>query len=175
MNKWILENLNWLIPVIITAFFSLLNILIAAFNYKCSKKQREIQNDSFCYQLFDKRLNVYYSIQKTLAELTSSPNDADKLCQPFLRQISEVPFLFGKDIQDKCDDIYKIILRLSFISGKWKSMHSIPDDEYQRLSKEETELMKRVMDYLGNLPEIFQPYIGFSKYQITSKPTSKKQ
>jgi hypothetical protein len=168
MNELIINNLNWLVPVTITAFFAFLNIWIAVLNYQCSKRQKEIQNDSFCYQLFDKRLKVYSSIQEILSKLISSPISADTLWQPFLQETRDVPFLFGKDIQDKRNDMYHIILRLRCIDKKEKSIF-ISVDERHRLLDEQTELLKKIMEYIKDLPKIFQPYIGFTKHQVTLK------
>ena len=103
MEGWFIDNLNLSTPVTITVIFACLNIWIAWLNYQCSEKQKEIQNDSFCYQLFDKRLKVYYSIQDCLRKSIFSTDEINTLYQEFLQKTHDVPFLFGKDIQDKCN------------------------------------------------------------------------
>lgn len=176
MKEWIINNLSWMIAA-----------LIAYFNYQCTKKQKEIQNDSFCYQLFDKRLNVYYSIQEILGKLISSPDNAELLWQPFLQKTRDVPFLFGKDIQDKCNEIYNDIVDLQAnndeskpISIQLKCAEKPNSVEYEKLKTQHTRLveekrilLKRIINYNASLQKIFQPYISFAKYQITPNNTIK--
>ena len=167
MEGWFIDNLNLSTPVTITVIFACLNIWIAWLNYQCSEKQKEIQNDSFCYQLFDKRLKVYYSIQDCLRKSIFSTDEINTLYQEFLQKTHDVPFLFGKDIQDKCNEIYNIILKLRLIRQKQNSLYTPIGEEYHRLYEEETELLKKIMDNIQDLPKIFQPYISFAKYQIS--------
>lgn len=205
MEGWFIDNLNLLASVtntnnftffnacfvFLNICFAFFNVWIACLNYQCSKKQKEIQNDSFCYQLFDRRLNVYYSIQEILGKLISSPDNAELLWQPFSQKTRDVPFLFGKDIQDKRDEIYKDIVDLDSNNQQFKSTYEKLESakyspprftpaEYEkliiqrdRLVKEINILSKKIYDHDINLQKLFQPYISFAKYQITPGNTIK--
>ena len=191
MDGWFIDNLNLSAPVTITVIFACLNIWIAWLNYQCSEKQKEIQNDSFCYQLFDKRLNVYYSIQEILGKLISSPDNAAILWEPFLQKTRDVPFLFGKDIQDKCNEIYNDIVDLDSNNQQFKSIYEklesakyspprFTPTEYEKLtvqrdciSKKINILLKKLNYYDTNLTNFFQPYICFANYQITQNDIKK--
>ena len=42
-----------------------------------------------------------------------------------------------------------------------------------QLANEKEELQREITKYLMNLPQNFQPYISFEKYQVTPKDTIK--
>ena len=60
--SWLAKNLNWVVPMVITAIFSALNIRLAVINRNVAENQVKLQNDSFCYQLFERRMAIYTSI-----------------------------------------------------------------------------------------------------------------
>jgi hypothetical protein len=159
MNKLIINNLNWLVPTAVT-------ITGIYLKYKHNKEQIEIQNNLAYYP---ERLKIYHSIQEILCKLISSPNNAETLWQTFRQKTRDVPILFGKDIQDKCTEIYRSIVRLNTIKQKLKRSHRISDDELHRICDNEARLLIKITDSSRDLPKIFQPYIGTVKDQTTPK------
>ena len=67
MNEWILNNLEWICPLIITILFSILNIIVAICNLRITKRQSRMQNDGFCFQLFERRHEIYEKINHALS------------------------------------------------------------------------------------------------------------
>ena len=88
MCSYLKDNLNWIIPLFITTAFSIVTIVFSVLNYRIVKQQRELQNDSFCFQLFDRRLNVYTSIKEIIsdADIEYEETDRDEYFIGFLRQ-----------------------------------------------------------------------------------------
>lgn len=66
MQEWMLENLNWFDFLLITTLFSALNIIVAICNFRITKHQNKMQNDSFCFQHFAFRASFgtcYYILE----------------------------------------------------------------------------------------------------------------
>jgi hypothetical protein len=143
-------------------------------NYKNSKNKGKIQNDPLSLQLFDRRAKVYDSIQGCLfIPISSTATDKiNTLPQSFLQKTCDVPFLFGKDIENKRDEIYDTFLELRLVYQKLKSVF-ISNEEKQRLFYKENKLLKKILNYSRDLQRIFQPYIDLSRYQVTPEISSK--
>lgn len=62
MCEYIKENMEWIAPLIVTILFSILNIIVAICNVCITKKQSKMQNDNFCFQLYEKRWEIYETI-----------------------------------------------------------------------------------------------------------------
>ena len=75
MWEWIIANLNWICPLIITILFSVLNVIVAISNLKIAKQQSKMQNDGFCFQLYERRWEVYESIDKILDDFGYSDKE----------------------------------------------------------------------------------------------------
>ena len=114
--EYLKENANWIFPLLITIIFSIINVIIAYFNYKNTKEQQKLQNDSFCFQLYEKRLKVYESVKEVLANIISNGKVEKDDINSFLHSIREVNFLFGDDIKEICSTIYDIIVEINTIN-----------------------------------------------------------
>lgn len=165
---WIEQNLNWILPLIITIIFSILNTIVAIINLKMVKAQAKFQNDSFCYQLYDRRMKIYTSVEKVLLTIVQSGDISSEQLSEYKWGINDAAFLFGNDVKETLDNIYKAMVELHTVSQKVK--HNIESknlsSEHHKLCDRESELLKRIGDFTLHLNEDFAPYIGFQKYRI---------
>lgn len=175
LSNWIINNLNWIVPVLITAIFSVLNIRLAAVNQKLSENQLQLQNDSFCYQLYDRRMEVYTSIQNVIATIVQEGTVSIELLQEYLKCTRDVSFLFGDDITDKVERLYRVITELRTVSTKVN--HNIEMQHtatnHNELCERECELLTQISDAGLHLKDDFYPYISFKNYHIDIGDTKK--
>lgn len=169
--QWMTDNLNWFIPMIITAIFSALNIRMASINLKTSKNQLKLQNDAFCYQLYDRRMEIYTSIQKVIAAILRDGTVSVELLQEYARCTRDVVFLFGNDMEDKVMQLYRMMAELRKVSAKVKhhiqTQQTSPD--YSELCEREDTLLKQIQDKGEALKIDFAPYISFHEYRVATK------
>ena len=162
------ENVNWISPLLITIIFSIINTIIAFFNYKNAKEQQKLQNNSFCFHLYDKRLKAYESIKEILADVISNGSVKTEDINNFLSKTKEVNFLFGDDIKETCSTIYELIINIHTNNKKieYNMKHNIKDNTHNLLCNREIELFKSLTECSDALTEHINKYISFAKYTI---------
>ena len=78
-------NSNWLIPLIITTVLAVCNLKIARANLKIAENQRQLQNSAFCYQLFEKRMEIYTEMNHVLANIITEGSGEKRICNQFFK------------------------------------------------------------------------------------------
>ena len=173
MCSYLKDNLNWIIPLFITTVFSIVTIVFSVLNYRIVKQQRELQNDSFCFQLFDRRLNVYTSIKEIISDVIMNDSVPSKELTAFLQKERDVEYLFGKDVSDCCLAIYNILVKLHGI----ETISNSPSKKGQvaaDLADEETRLLEELSNKGQQLHDLVVNYISFSEYKPCNNAASKK-
>ena len=94
MSDCVKENLDWIAPLLVTILFSVLNIIVAICNISITKKQGKLQNDSFCFQLYEKRWGIYETIDKILCSVIQSSTITNDELSRFDFAIHNVRFMF---------------------------------------------------------------------------------
>lgn len=163
------ENLYWIVPLIITTIIAIANIVIAIFNYRNSKNLNEMQNDMFCFQLYEKRLNAFESLKEVLSDILANGEAKNTDVTSFLSKTKELKFIFGNDVIQVCDAIHKTIVELHVTSEKIKhnSVMNIIDKNHLDLCDKEAELLKNLTTLSSELTDKVSGYISFDKYKLS--------
>ena len=167
MCEWIIANLNWICPLIITILFSALNVIVAISNLKIAKQQGKMQNDGFCFQLYEKRLSIYESADKILCSIVQTSKVSVKDITDFTYATRNVKFLFGEDMAEECDAIGKFLNELRTVGTKISHNidNQINDSNHEVLCDREYELLNQLPEHKKNLSDIVSKYISFSEYK----------
>lgn len=166
MREWIINNLNWLLPLIITLLFSILNIIVAFCNLKNTNKQAKLQNDSFCFQLFDKRWSVYQNIDSALCSVIISGKAKNEDIAQFSAAIYHVSFLFDKDFADLCEQTKRDLIELHSLGEKIECAIKYKNDcNYANMCDREHDLQMKISGHKEKLAEVVKAYISFSEYK----------
>ena len=128
------------------------------------KQQKKLQNDAFCFQLFEKRLVVYTDIKTIIANIIADCDIPQKVLFECLQKTRDVEFLFGKDVIDLCNELYKTISELHAKQAVLNSKRQNNEVD-TKLINEETELLKRVSDLGKRLSDLVKNYISFENYK----------
>lgn len=168
MCEYIKENIDWIAPLLVTILFSILNIIVAICNISITKKQRKLQNDSFCFQLYEKRWEIYETIDKLLCSVIQSSTITNDELSQFDFAIHNVRFMFGEDIKEYCDETRKLLLEFRTISVKvqFNIEHQVNDPNHSKLCDEEAELLSLITDQQKKLSIIMEKYILFAGYKV---------
>ena len=167
MCEWIKNNVEWLVPIIITVLFSIINVIIAVCNVVITRKQSKLQNDGFCFELYEKRLSIYENADKILCSIVQTSQVSIKDIDDFTYLTRNVKFLFGADMAEECDAIRELFIKLRTIGTKVNHNidNQINDPSHQMLCDREYQLLNRLPDHKKKLSEIVSKYISFSEYK----------
>lgn len=171
MNAWLLDNYTWLFPLFITIIFSLLNIIVAICNLKIVSQQSKMQNDMFCFQLFEKRHKNYEDLQKVLCAVISSGKVTIENINEFAVATKDIKFLFGKDMSKFCEDALNKLSRLRAIGRQieYNIQHNNDNENHSNLCDEEGKLLLAVLELQNHISTIALEYISFSNYKINKR------
>ncbi len=175
MCTWIVENLNWILPLVISMAFSIVNIIMAVINLKTAQKQEKLQNNSFCYQLFDRRMEIYTSVKTILTKVIQDASVTNQQIDGFSKSTRDVPLLFGDEVRELIDQLYTALSRLRTDSVKVEHAskeHTLPPN-YSELCDCEDKSFDQFEELYKKLPEALAPYISFAQYRIESQKTRK--
>ncbi len=170
-TSWLLSSLNWIAPLFVTVLFGVLNLCTAISNLKIAKQQTKLQNNSFCYQLFDRRMKIYTSIKEVLALVIQNAAVPVELLNRYLQESRETAMLFGPEVVQKVDDIYKVLVKYhtvsTMLSHNLKTQNCTPNHE--ELCNQDAALLQKIIDENTELIHTFEGYISFKDYRIESK------
>lgn len=163
----VVENLDWIVPLFITTLFSGLNIVVAMCNLKIANHQKKMQNDTFCFQLFEKRWEVYTALNKVFEEIGSTGEATQDNIIQFKTQLQPARFLFGADMIGACEVALQQIIELATV-GK-QVQHNIDHGKnysnHDSLCDREYELLIQMSQHQKLLADIALRYISFADYK----------
>lgn len=171
MQNWLADNLYWIVPLIITVVFSIINIIMAKKNSDMVKNQIKLQNNAFCYELYEKRMAVYMSLKKLLREPLKETTISDSDIENIFEALEQSRFLFGGDIKKKINNIGELLSELQVVMKKIDHGIQIRDKstEHIELCNRQDELLKKISKIYEHLAEDFEPYISFENYRIEAE------
>lgn len=168
MKDWLVQNVSWVCPLIITLLFSVVNAIIAICNIHITKKQMKMQNDNFCFQLYEKRFDIYSIMNEVLLSVGSDGRITDINRAKFRDAANDAIFMFDKDVIEFCDETKKLLSELRTVGNKVKynNENNISDERHFELCDREDELITKISEKRKLLSKIMKKYISFAKYKI---------
>lgn len=165
---WFVENLNWIVPMCITIIFSLLNIRMARVNAKTAQLQLKLQNDAFCFQLFERRMAVYTAMQTVLSKVVADGAVSKETLGDFLQSTRDAKFLFGDEVVTKRRELYRAMVELKEVGQKIERNIKTAgvSNDHEELCNRDAALMTQIHDAMLQLEEVFAPYISFKGYRL---------
>ena len=165
---WFVENLNWIVPMCITIIFSILNIRMARVNAKTAQLQLKLQNDAFCFQLFERRMAVYTAMQTVLSKVVADGAVSKETLGDFLQRTRDAKFLFGDEVVTKRRELYRAMVDLQEVGRKIESNINKPgvSKGHEELCNRDAALMTQIQEAILELEEVFAPYISFKGYLL---------
>jgi len=159
--NWLTKNINWIIPLAITAILAIQNNSIM----KSQKKQQETQ---ICIDLMEKRLKIYYAYLDMVEAMAAVGTSDPAVFGEFREKTKEIKFLFGDDIQQLHKDFKKAVKDYTPISDElMKIWDNNNDSPYQReLAEKEAIALGKIDSIVNQYEKCFARYLDFSKYHV---------
>jgi len=147
---YLFSNLPWILigrvlsaslPVVISGIVT----YIAWQQFTVNRRQHRLA-------LFDKRMVVFNSTMKMIASVVQSANPTLPQCFQFIQDTRDHEFLFGQEVGDFINEVYKkaTALHAHIMMG--------PSSAAQQ-----TEVMEWFIGQMGEARKVFLPYLDFRK------------
>ena len=172
MCVFIKENLSWLIPLIITVIFSVLNIIVAWQNYTNNKLQKDLLNAEFCFKLSGERMEVYNNIRAVFRELYETSKVTNQLVFDYLKATTNLNLLFGKDITDISHEIHILLVKklaLDTATGVAIKNDKTDSSEFIQKCEDSETLLFEINNNIETMNKLFENYIYFGDYKISNR------
>jgi len=141
---------TWLIIII-----SALGLWIGYLQYLLSKQRSQLD-------LYDKRYPVFLATMQYLSFIAEGRNITNEELIKFLRNLKDKEFLFGKDVQQFLDELYK--KGVDFL--RYKNIlndHNLPMEKREKLVDEEAALFEWFLKQFDESRSIFKKYLAIDK------------
>jgi hypothetical protein len=112
--------------------------------------------------LYDKRYPVYLATMQYLSFILQSARVTDEELFKFLRNSKDKEFLFGKDVQQYLDELYRKGVNLNFRTIE-RQNERIEDSKRRQLIKEEHELLEWFSKQFEVSKKLFGEYLTIDK------------
>ena len=160
-EKNIVDYLLIIIPILISIFALIVSI-------QTTRKQNKLQNDVFCFELFERRLHTYDALKRIICRAIEHGEVTRIDLNEFLIEKKDVPFLFGDDICEIYNSIYTTMVKLRTLEAKIEHniTHESQIGNHSDLCEDEEKKWWLLTDQTNELAEKIKKYISFAEYKI---------
>jgi len=149
----------------IELFSSLLTPVIAFLAVYIAYQQYSVNRRRFLFEVYERRLAVYKSIQAFFDEFVKEGNITYESCREFAFNTAEVVFIFDKVIQNKIEEIHKnsiVLAGLNYeLHPRSGSSTILSDQERDEIAKKITEQSKWLLKQREMIKGLFQKKMVF--------------
>ena len=149
---------------IVQLLMAALTALTALFAAYITWQQYQLGQRQFRHELYDRRLKVFQAARSFLSDIAREGKARFHRCVQFYAESSEAEFLFDHDIVSLMEELYSRGLQLAELYEQLYPETGDPGlpvvNERSRVAKEKSQVLKEMMDNLGNLKRAFKPYLS---------------
>lgn len=109
---------------------ALLTPLIAIVATYIAWQQWQTNRQKLVLERYDRRLRVYEEVRKILSIIMSDANATVEQLLQFRTSVSEADFLFGPEITEYIDEIYRRGVQLRYWNGEYRDCYQAKTDDY---------------------------------------------
>lgn len=139
----------------------LLLLIIGGLGWFVAFLQWKTARGSLKERLYDRRFEVYKSVQRFLTDILREGRVREEELPPFYDALQRAGFLFGQDVTDYLEKIRTNALALR--KAELGMRHYGSEDQRLAAVREKTERLTWLIDQLGEWPKRLQPYLGFQR------------
>ena len=147
----VLAGKDWIkvLTALLTPMVAIAGIAIGVFQWKINQKRLQ-------HELFERRIKLYTVITTHIANGISSGIFTNEEETQFLRDTKHARFIFGKDIADFVDEIYRKSLDLSFFSRREEQLSGVA---LEKVIENRSRVFKWFEAELNNIQNRFEKYL----------------
>lgn len=124
-------------------------------------RQHATARDRLRLDLYDRRFAVYRALMDLLSAALTSGNLKDAELYRFSSDTAERSFLFGPEISEYCEEIWKEGVRLQALNSRLHEEDLPAGEERNQVARSRTELFQWFKNQLEAAPKKFEPYLQF--------------
>lgn len=115
--------------------------------------------------LLDKRLEIYTHLKICISNVIAEGKVTTQNANAFIMKARDVKFLFGAEVEELCDEIYKSMMELRCVGVKVEAgiNGSKNVGNHMENCDNESMLLEKMFEYSKLLEDAFSPYISFKK------------
>lgn len=150
-NKTFVDYLIAFAPIVIS-------IVAICVSISATREQNKIS-------LLEKRLEIYTNLQKCISNVIVEGKSTTQNAKMFIVKARDVKFLFGPEVEELCNEIYKSMLELRCIGIKVETVIDGDKNMGDHVANcdKEVLLLNKMFGYNELLEKAVMPYISFKK------------
>jgi hypothetical protein len=121
-----------------------------------ARLQANTANDRLVLDLFDRRLAIYYGAKEIVGAAVRHGTSTTEEQFSFLRAINGASFLFGKEVTDYLDEIYKALVELQYCEDELKR---VEERDKIKAFKRKQKQFDKIKDFYTDAEPLFAPYL----------------
>jgi hypothetical protein len=107
--------------------------------------------------LFEKRFAVWDRLRIVIGDVVREGTANTEICIEFLRAKDGGEFLFGPEVTEYLDRVYKYLVRLNYLRQTMKNPRS--DENHAKAVDEEARIFTKVAAFYGDGTRLVMPYM----------------
>lgn len=134
--------------------------------WKTAHEQWKVAQQRIVLDLFDKRMEVFESLRSAVSKVNSSGKTTQETVQEFANAKNRVLLLFGPDVQDYVEKLYRALLKHCEQTTMMERppgdiMYPAPGDEEKRhaLIRANTESFAEITKFYSEFPALIADYV----------------
>jgi hypothetical protein len=136
----------------LTAYF-------AARQARIAQRQANIAQDKLALDLFQRRIDVYSTVRRAIAEITRSGASSNSTEITLLEGIDAARFLFGADVRGYLDDLYKHLIDLDYCNKAFNDPN-LTQQERANNSQARSQHFLSITAFYKDMDGLFGPYLS---------------
>ena len=157
----VIDYILIIVPILISIFALVVSV-------QTTRKQNKLQNDEFCFQLFERRLQTYDALKSIISRTVTNGKVSNSDLSDFISEKKDVPFLFGTDVCEIYEKIYHTMANIHTLGIQID--HNIKlqrqTDNHERLCDNEADRWDELFALTDELYMNVKKYISFAEYKI---------
>lgn len=140
---------------LLTPMIALVAVYIAYQQYRANKQKLKLD-------LFDRRFKVFDETRNVLGLMYTS-GVKDESLHRFIIETTEAEFLFGPEIMDYCEEIYRRVQKLLSVTSEMNVSWQMPAEQRARLAEAERSEIEWASGQTRLVAGKFKKYLNVSK------------
>jgi len=124
---------------------------------KIAQTQADIASGRLKIDLFDKRMSTYDAIKEVITEIVRHDVVTNESTNAYVRAIDKAEFLFGPEIKEYLDELYKTLLQHHATGA---TIESLPDSQRSKAIDAQARRFQKISDFYTEFPKLLNPYLA---------------
>lgn len=151
------------LQVIILIFQGLTAFAVGMLGIIIQRSQQKIRQQELKFKLYEIRAESYGAVMEFVGKVVRNGNAPFEDCLKLLREGLKNEFLFGQEIQELIESLYKEGVDLQYLQSQIDAQSGITDVQKRtRLCEQYSYLLKKIAESHAEIRNKYKPYLNIS-------------